>query len=288
MSSDEPTTGTTNSRILWLVLAHVLVGPLMPFVTHFAGWSPPLWKAAFLGVLFGQTSLLGIWGGLGASSWWRRLIGVVVGVSFLGLLLEFDPFELDLETYTVVVLPTTCVVMPLLVVRFFRIALRLDSSPFGSMGRIQFSIRHLMVLTLAVACLLAIGQSVERSAIRIDETPDGVVWDQLDELVYEWLWPAVLGVLGVLPLWFVLATKQPVVFSVGLVFVGACAGYPVGRFYGDAEMLVMAVTITEVVAVVVSLPVVRSCGYRLVRLPARRISVAFDHQVRSVSEEKSA
>jgi hypothetical protein len=290
MSSDEPTIGTTNPRrrILWLVVGHVMVGPMIAFVTCLAGWYPTVWRAAFIGVLFSQTSLLGIWVSLGASSWWRKLIGVVVGVSYLGLLLEFDPVDLDLETYTVVVLPTTCVVMPLLVVRFFRIALRLDSSPAGSMGRIQFSIRHLMILTLAVACLLAIGQSVERFAIRLDETLFGAALNQLDELVYEWLLPAVLGVLGVLPLWFVLATKQPVVFSVGLVFVGACAGYPVGRFYGDPKIIAMAVTATEMMAVVVSLLVVRSCGYRLVRLPARRISVAPDRQDRSGSEEKTA
>jgi hypothetical protein len=288
MSSTEPTLPPMNPRrrILWLVVAHIVAGLTGAIAAYFS--SPDFLRAAFVGIVFSQTSLLGIWGGLGTNPWWSRLIGVVVGVSYLGLLLEFDPFGLDLETYTVVVLPTTCVVMPLLVVRFFRIALRLDSSPVVSMGRIQFSIRHLMVLTLAVACLLAIGHSVERFAIRIDETPDGVVWNQLDELVYEWLWPAVLGVLGVLPLWFVLATKQPVVFSVGLVFVGACAGYPVGRFYGDSKILAMAVTVTEMMAVVVSLLVVRSCGYRLVRLPARRVSVVPDRQDRSGSEENSA
>ena len=42
MSSDEPTTGTTNPRrrILWLVVAHVVVGLMGAFVAYFAGrWS---------------------------------------------------------------------------------------------------------------------------------------------------------------------------------------------------------------------------------------------------------
>ena len=41
--------------------------------------------AAFVGLVFGQTSLLGIWGGLGTCSWRTRLIGVVTGVICLVL-----------------------------------------------------------------------------------------------------------------------------------------------------------------------------------------------------------
>ena len=78
------------------------------------------------------------------------------------------------------------------------------------------------------------------------------------------------GVVGVLPVWFVLATKWPTIFSIGLVAVGACAGYCLGRGLAVTERLWMTATATEAMAVVVSLLVVRSCGYRLVRLPSRR------------------
>lgn len=130
---------------------------------------------------------------------------------------------------------------------------------------------------------------MEPYAIEIIETPDGVVSDYFDEAVRYWLFPAaVVGVLGILPVWFVLGTKQLVLSCIGLLAAGVCAGYWLGRFHDDPPSLWMPVTITEAVAVVASLLVVRSCGYRLVRLPARRISVALDRQDRSGSEEASA
>jgi hypothetical protein len=62
----------------------------------------------------------------------------------------------------------------------------------------------------------------------------------------------------------------PCPYSIGLVAVGACAGYCFARISNDGdEGIWMTATATEAMAVVVSLLVVRSCGYRLVRLPAR-------------------
>ena len=53
----------------------------------------------------------------------------------------------------------------------------------------------------------------------------------------------------------------------GLVAVGACAGYCLARAYQDDIGIYMTATATESLVMVVSLLVVRSCGYRLVRLP---------------------
>ena len=198
------------------------------------------------------------------------MVGVVVGVGYLGLQLGFSFHELDGILLLWVVAATTISALPLLLVRLFRVAIRLDSSA-GSVARFQFSIRHLLTLTFVVACLISIRNCVEPYAIEITETPDGVVSDYFDEAVYDWLFPAaVLGVLGILPVWFVLATRQLVLSCVGLLAAGVCAGHWLGRFYDEPPSISMTATITEVVAVVVSLLVVRSCGYRLVRLPPRR------------------
>ena len=62
-----------------------------------------------------------------------------------------------------------------------------------------------------------------------------MVIDYFDEAVYLALAAAVVGVLGILPVWFVLATKQPVLYCVGLLAVGVCAGYWLGRFRDDAQ-----------------------------------------------------
>ena len=117
-----------------------------------------------------------------------------------------------------------------------------------------------MILTFVVACLITIGKWVQ------PDLPHG------DHTLLRCSCSAVtFGVVGVLPVWFVLATKQPVLYSVGLVAVGACAGYCLARISTiDPEGIWMTATATEAMAVVVSLLVVRSCGYRLVRLPPRR------------------
>ena len=275
MSSDKPTPRATNPqrRIHWLGLCHFVVGMMTAAVAFFARQSPAMWGTIFAGLVFGQASLLGIWGSLGSGPWWRRLLGVIVGVSYLGLLLGCGRHE-QAEALAQVTLTTMFVAMPLLSVRFFRVAVRLDSSPAGAMGRIQFSILQLMILTLVLACLLTIGHFVEPFAIRLVETSDGmVVLNRFDELVLHWFDLAVLGVLGVLPVGFVLATKQPVVFGAGFSSVGACAGYLLGRFYEVPMVLAMAGTLTDVFTVVASLLVVRACGYRLVRL-RHRVDVA--------------
>jgi prolipoprotein diacylglyceryltransferase len=92
------------------------------------------------------------------------------------------------------------------------------------------------------------------------------------------LYGVTFGVVGVLPVWFILATKQPVLSSVGLVAVGACAGYCLGRVFHDDVGIWTTATATEAMAVVVSLLVIRSCGYRLVRLA---LSCAGDRSAKS-------
>ena len=127
------------------MLAHVVVGLIGAFVAYFAGRGPTLRGAAFVGIVFSQTSLLGIWGGLGTNPWWSRLIGVVVGVGYLGLLLGVGISEPDWEETT-----SSCLSAPrlitgvLLVIRCFRVRICVAilqlirrqhtecSSPFGS------------------------------------------------------------------------------------------------------------------------------------------------------------
>ena len=258
MSSTESTLVPMNPRrrVLWLAMAHILIGLTGASVANLSG-GPTLRGAAFIGLVFSQTSLLGIWGSLGAGPWWRRMIGVVVGAAYLFLLLGVGVSDLSRWTFMVVVLATTFVAIPLLMVRLLRVAIHLDCFSVVSVARIQFSIRHLMILTFVVACLISIGKLVQ-------PFPRGDIRFWLSWLAFT------LSVVGILPVWFVLATKQPMLYCVGLIAVGACAGYCLARIgpVGD-EGVWMTATATETLVVVVSLLVVRSCGYRLVRLPPR-------------------
>ena len=259
MSSDKLTSAApTNPHrwIVWLVVAHVVVG--LVGAAYLAESSKTLRSTTFLGIVLSQTSLLGIWGGLGSSPWWKRVIGVVVGVGYLALLLGVGISDLSLRMFLVVVLATAFVATPLLVVRFFKVAVQLVPAPVAAVGGIQFSIRHLMILTFVVACLMTIAEWVQ------PYLPHG-------EMFYRSLLIGVtFGLVGVLPVCFILAMRRPLLYSVGLVAVGACAGYCLARIGDDNVGIWMTATGTEATAAVASLLVVRSCGYRLVRLPPRR------------------
>ena len=239
---------------------HVVGGLIPAFVAYVAGPGPSLRGAFFIGIVFSQASLLGIWTGLGSSPWWRRLLGVVLGIGYLGVLLGVCFSRLDSGTFLVVAVATTFMTtLLMLIMRLLKVAIHLGSLPVASTGRIQFSIRQLMILTFVVACLITIGKWVQPYFTH-------------GEILFPVLLMAVMfGLVGVFPVWFVLATKQPLLYSVGLVAVGACAGYCFARISTAAgnEGIWMTVMATEAMAVVVSLLVVRSCGYRLVRLPPR-------------------
>lgn len=258
MSPDAPTSAILHPRwrIFGLVVVHIVVGLVGAYFAYSAGGYQTFWQGAFVGLMLSQTILPGIWGSLSTSPWWKRVIGMVSGVSYLVPVLGIGINEVSIDTFVVVILVTSFVAIPLLIVRFFRIAIRQDAFPVASAGRIQFSIRHIMILTIVVACLITIGKLVQPHPFR----------GQTIDLC---LMALTFGVVGILPVWFVLATNWPTIFSIGVVAVGAGTGYCYGWLFRVEVVFWMTASATEALSVVVSLLVVRSCGYRLVRLPKK-------------------
>jgi len=254
MPSDKPTFAANNPRwiALWLLPAgHIIAGVLGVIEARLASSDFPTSATVLLGIVFSQTSLLGIWGGLGKSRWWTRLTGVVVGVGYLFVLLGYGLDDLSVATFIVVVTATTSVAMLLLVVRFFIVALHLGSRPATTTSSVQFSIRHLLILTFLTACLVTVGKSVQ------PYLPSHVRFVQL--LPYG----ITFGVAGLVPVWPVLVSRHPVLVGAGSVVAGACAGCIFG-WLGKHDDTGTWTTITaiEALGVVVSLLVVRCCGYR--------------------------
>jgi hypothetical protein len=89
MPPDQPASAFTHAHrgILWLAVAHFVVGLMGAYVAYSAGGGRTLRVGAFFGLVLSQTSLLGIWGGLGATPCLKRLIGVVIGIGYLDPLL---------------------------------------------------------------------------------------------------------------------------------------------------------------------------------------------------------
>jgi hypothetical protein len=318
-------TGTT--ILHGLVIVHLVVGVVVAAIvmstTDRRSGPPPRLLAAFVGIVFGQASLLGIWASLGTTPWRRRLIGVVVGASYLILLLGMHLFgfhsrvlphligvaafllAITLIVWTIRVAihvnasalwlrSGSCLAFPelfalavgliwlievvrgrldsdilmplsvtfsttivLLIPRSLRIAIHSISAPVVSVVRIQFAIRHLMLLTFVIACLITVGKLLPR-----------YVWNgrmMACELT--------LGLVGIAPVWPALSPQRSTILClVGLALAGS-AGITIGHFAMRAlfsrDQIWLTVTMTQTIVVALSLLIVRSAGYRLRRSPLR-------------------
>lgn len=248
---------TSPSRgVRWLVVAHVAVGVITTSLVKSTGRTD-LARGALSGLWFGQMSLLGIWCSLGPTGHWKRLVGVVLGVGILYVWIGVASGDWSMEQLVFPGAFTAFVATPWLIARACRIVIQADPSATTLASRLQFSIRHLLVLTSVVAFMIALGKVVQP---RIRE------WFDASQIVF---YAASLILLGVVSAWLILATKRPVPYGVGLVAMSACSGYCPGlsSIFGvtASEMTVFTTTSTSVV--VVSLLVVRRCGYQMVQLP---------------------
>ncbi len=246
-------------RIIGLIAAHAAGGWLLAALVAWVrptNWS--LSEAVAVGVVFGQSSLLAIWCGFGLSPWWSRLVGGTVGAGYLGLLLTVCVQGPVAANFVIVFSVLVLVAGACLVLRCFRIHIQPATEQGPSFRRVQFAIRDLMLLTLAVACLVTLGKWL------------APFLTDLPPLLEFSLIVLVLASVGLLSVWPVLGARLPL--SASAVFIAGAAGMGfcfVWSFRHDLEGAVLwaVLTATEALSLVVSLFVVRSCGYRLVRLP---------------------
>jgi hypothetical protein len=248
-------------RILGLVAAHFVIGLVAALVAYPYRDAANLRGTLLFGVILSQSSLLGIWGALGSPSWWKRLIGVVLGVSYLGPVLGIGAYNADFVFHVLVVEATAFAAIPLMIARSSGMVLRRCSLASASSVHFQFSIRQLMLLTLVIACLCA-------SATWAEPYLDG------RSVFFLVLCVTVLSGVGVLPVWLILGTRQPILCGIGYVATGFVAGYVFGQIAPMNKGGLWAVGGgVEAVSLAVSLFVIRSCGYRVLRLPSpHRIS----------------
>ncbi len=202
----------------------------------------------------GQAVLLALWGAASQASPARRLAGLVAGAVYLEALFAPDLRRefLGTATLTIVVISASLLLVRWLGVRITRQAEEGQSERSQADG-LRFSIRGLMLFTAAVALLSA-------GARALQATP------QLPLLLMV-VWALCFVAVGLVALWAALGVARPqgrvpVVFAlspvVGVCFAYATAGTRAGWVYIILIMLLYPADL------VVSLLVVRSCGYRLV------------------------
>jgi cytochrome bd-type quinol oxidase subunit 1 len=253
-----PRTSSPRARMLWLAGVHVLVGLWLGAATALASneSNPNLVFFTFMGLVFSQTSLLGIWGGAGRNRWWIRLIGVLVGIAYLGPQFGICIDQLQREIILIVAFATLIVSAVLLLARCFGLRTRLESDQEPPAREMQFSIRHMMILTLVVACLLALAKWQQRY-LDLDD------WPMLAAIA------APFATVGLVAAWAVLGAKRPLIGVPVLFAVAVGAAYGLEKSLGPGPgpgfAFWILATLTEALSLTVSLLVVRSCGYRLRR-----------------------
>jgi hypothetical protein len=202
-----------------------------------------------------QAFLLSVCGAVSQAQPWVRLAGLVTVAVYLEALIAFGLREhiLGLSTFTIVVTTAT-----LLVVRWLGIKFTRQDEPGQSAqpqpDGLRFSIRGLMIFTAAVAFLCA-------GARALRATPTHL-------LLLIFVWALCFVAVGLVSLWAALGDahplgRAPVVFVLspvlGAFFAFAVGAHPAGWIFSVLIMLLYPA------ALLGSLLVVRSCGYRLVR-----------------------
>lgn len=242
--------------LIILVVVHVISGLIIGYFAEEGEGMVLL--TGYIGLFFCQTSLLGIWGGLATYKWPIRLFGVIFGIAYLVPQLCFSLNDWDANVILLVILSTIVVAGVMLIVRRFFARLQRTSNAALSVSAegLQFSIRHLMLLTLAISCTLAIGRLIQ---------PHFQSGPQLAIVV-------VVGMcfvsVGLMSAWAMLGTRHVILRGIVVLVVSLVAALiPPLLWMGLSDLLRWTLMMTwEASFLLVSLYVVRRCGYRLVRL----------------------
>jgi hypothetical protein len=250
--------------IVALIAVHVAAAIVLAVLAE--DGEPTITLALFVGLTFCQTSLIGMWGGLGFSHWCVRFASVALGISLLALLFNWGLssqrflrwFEVDPQIVVLVALCTLATTCVMLVVRR-RTELRLvaaDAATAIALPRegLQFSILHLIVLTFVVASLTALGKWLHPYLANVDN----------------FIHLATLGLcfvaVGLGAPWATLGSGSPMLRSGIVMAIALGAGFVpmlLNNFWHVGFWL--TVMLSEAGLLLLSLSVIRKCGFRLVR-----------------------
>jgi hypothetical protein len=244
-----------DKRLIGLAATHFVTGLAAEFLAHIDLHAPRelsgLLVVPLIALVPCQALILALWGATSTASPWKRIAGLLAGSVYLETL-WLQAFEGVLPgTLTITIAVTTA---SLLVLRTNggRVTRQVHNGP-PEIKRLRFSIRALMLLIAAVALLSAVATlgfppdrlTLENSFLSLCFVTTG----------FAALW-AVLGKARPLVPGAVVFVLSPILGVFFAIFVNAHAA---GWVYIILSMLLYSA------ALLASLLVLRSCGYRLVR-----------------------
>jgi outer membrane protein assembly factor BamB len=225
-----------------------------------------------------QASLLALWAATTGVVLWKRIAGLVVGSAYIeGLLrLNLDEF-VGCATLTVLMSTGLLLAMPVLGIRIVR-RIVVDPPQAQASTGLKFSIRSLMVFTVFIALLSAGARALQ-----------GLPGDSSLIVV---VWALCIVAIGLATLWAGLGEAQPMrfcpfLFGFALV-LGVFFAFAVGASRAD-WVYILLTDLLYTVAVLGSLLVLRSCGYRimgrLMQSPNAAVDPQREDQLAMVSSE---
>ena len=235
-----------------LVAAHLLAGVILGSCVRLFDYNPQeITSLLFVGLAFAQAGLIGFWAAFGPARWWVRLVGASICTTLLAGGFSCGIDEHDWQTYHIFGFSTFAVAAGLAVLRYFRFRLVLgprDSSPALPL---QFSIRHLLVLTLLTAAIttLALNLKIGLSGFRLP--------------LLVTLMSLPFAAVAIVAPWAVLGQARLPIRGVVMLVVTAVAGTALFYLLREIELTWMLLAETGMLAF--TLLVVRVCGYRLSR-----------------------
>jgi hypothetical protein len=242
-----------------LVLSHLIAGLICCAVSRNHGVHS-YQQAVFVGLVFCQPSLVGLWAGLGTNPWWARLVGILVSLIYLGGLFCVGVNQVAVNLVLMIMFAGLSFSVLLFIGRCFGLRIRVTNGD-GAEKLAQFSIRQIMLFTLVVACVMGLAKWLAPHVV--DPDP------HLGMLFFI---TVPFQILGLAALWSILGTGYPRLGTILVLSLAPLLGFSLqwglqGLLGGpdiDAGYWITA-TMTAALGLIVSLYAIRRCGFRVRR-----------------------
>ena len=184
-----------------------------------------------------------------------RLSGLAVGSTYLAVELGLGIDAMDVEFLVLAILPCVLVALVTWLVRLFRGTLqRVEVDQTNLKEGLQFSIRHLMLLTFVVACLTTVGKLLAPT------------WADIGLMTMVVVVGLCYASVALTSIWAILGTGRPFVRSMFVVVIAIVSGLIAEYVFDHGEEIPfwLSTTCLQAVLLVSSLAIIRRVGYRFV------------------------
>lgn len=242
---------------LWLAGLVLLDLAALTYVAQRGPWAFGPGSAVLLALAFSQISLATIWAGTARRRVWLKFLSVPATMAaWLVVFIQVGPGD-AMTILWLFGVQFLGVIFPLLVARLLGVRLAIPETVAGSSRPLQFSIGHLMLLTAAVAGVVAIGRNLDVPNMGSER---------------EILLAPAFSLIALLAVWAALGTGRILFRLLLLLMLAPAIGVGMAQLLMPATDQLFAFALLnglQAVLLAGSLWIFRLGGYRLLRRPRR-------------------